>query len=70
MVKCDKHSRQVFFDTRRLFIQGQSSAQTERLTVLATAQMTRVALVKASKNKANPATDQKVAITEQSQFKD
>ena len=29
--------------------------------------MTRVALVKASKNKANQATDQKVAITEQLQ---
>ena len=32
--------------------------QTERITVLAMAQTTRVALVKASKNKANPATDE------------
>ena len=32
--------------------------QTEQLTVLATAQTTRVALVKASKNKANPVTDE------------
>ena len=37
---------------------------TECLTVLATAQKTRVSLVKASKNKANPATDQKMAIKE------
>ena len=32
--------------------------QTEQLTVLATVQTTRVALVKASKNKANPVTDE------------
>ena len=32
--------------------------QTEPLTVLATAQTTRVYLVKSSKNKANPATDE------------
>ena len=32
--------------------------QTEQLTVLATAQTTIVALVKASKNKANPVTDE------------
>ena len=32
--------------------------QTEQLTVLATAQTTRVALVKASKNKANSVTDE------------
>ena len=32
--------------------------QTEQITVLAMAQTTRVALVKASKNKANPATDE------------
>ena len=33
-------------------------SQTEQITVLAMAQTTRVVLVKASKNKANPATDE------------
>ena len=48
-------------DPRRVFVQGQSSAKQNGFTVLARAQTTRVALVKAyktSKNKANPVADE------------
>ena len=46
MVKCDKLSRL------------RSATRVERLTVVDTAQTTRVVLVKAANYKANPATDE------------
>ena len=41
-----------------VFVQGQSSARQNGLLFLPRYRMTRVALVKAAKNKANPATDE------------
>ena len=69
MVRCDKHSSQVFSICDSYLYEV--NAQLDRMSYSSRHDTeTRVALVKAPKNKANPATDQKVALTEQSQFKD
>ena len=57
MVKCDKQSSLVFSILMRICTSSKP-CKTEQLTVLAMAQTTRVAPVKASKNKANLATDE------------
>ena len=55
--KCDKYSSLVFL-IHNVFLSRSKFCRTEQLTVLATAQTTRDALVKVSINKANPATDE------------
>ena len=57
MTSIQENREQYFRSATRICTRSKLS-QTERLTVLATSQTTRVALAKAFKNKADPATDE------------